>query len=154
MGGFILCDGDWDKVLKEDDFHNQLKRGKIAVPKLSAKDIAALGKADRLSKLFAIRQMLWFILQCISRTLQGLVVMELELVTLAFAVLNGFIYCLWWHKPLDTSFHIRVITLGPVQSFEGMQDSEQLDLEEESPTVDTMEPLLEGHSNGKLIASS
>jgi hypothetical protein len=41
----------------------------------------------------------WFILQLISRSIQGLPIIKLEITTLAFAVLNFVTYTLWWNKP-------------------------------------------------------
>jgi hypothetical protein len=58
-------------------------------------------KGDALSKGVALFQGLWFITQCIARTTQHLPVTELEVATLAFAVVNIFIWLLWWGKPLD-----------------------------------------------------
>ncbi|KAJ7897947.1 hypothetical protein B0H14DRAFT_2224884, partial [Mycena olivaceomarginata] len=58
-------------------------------------------KGDALSKGMALFQGLWFTLQCLARVHQTLPVTELEAATLAFAVVNIFIWILWWNKPLD-----------------------------------------------------
>ncbi|KAJ6523047.1 hypothetical protein B0H19DRAFT_1202211 [Mycena capillaripes] len=58
-------------------------------------------KGDALSKGVALFQGLWFIAYCIARATQRLPVTELEIATLAFAVVNIFIWLLWWGKPLD-----------------------------------------------------
>ncbi|KAJ7362422.1 hypothetical protein DFH08DRAFT_665224, partial [Mycena albidolilacea] len=58
-------------------------------------------KGDALSKAVALFQGLWFITQCIARATQHLPVTELEVATLAFAVVNIFIWLLWWGKPFD-----------------------------------------------------
>ncbi|KAJ7192552.1 hypothetical protein GGX14DRAFT_379995, partial [Mycena pura] len=52
-------------------------------------------KGDGLSKGVALLQGLWFVTQCLARTVQHLPATELEVATVAFAVLNFFI------KPLD-----------------------------------------------------
>lgn len=80
-------------------------------------DIKDKGKGDGLSKGLVVGQTLWFIAQCLSRWQQGLVVTELELVTLAFAALNGAIYFLWWHKPLDVQRAMPIIWNRPEGSF-------------------------------------
>jgi hypothetical protein len=49
--------------------------------------------------------------QCFARLAQNLPVSELEVATLAFAVVNVFIWVLWWNKPLDVQ---RPIMLKPV----------------------------------------
>jgi len=47
-------------------------------------------------------------MQCIARGVQGLPITELELVTIAFAGLNLFLYLLWWDKPLNVQCGVRV----------------------------------------------
>src|SRR5258705_3243289 len=76
--------------------------------KISEEDIKDRSKSDILSKLIAISQTTWFILQCIARGQQRLTLTELELVTLALASLNAITYVFWWHKPLGVQVPIRV----------------------------------------------
>ncbi|KAJ6573053.1 hypothetical protein DFH09DRAFT_881903, partial [Mycena vulgaris] len=68
---------------------------------VKAEYIMGRGKGDALSKGIALTQGLWFITQCIARVHQHLPVTELEVATLAFAVVNIFIWSIWWRKPLD-----------------------------------------------------
>ncbi|KAJ6472555.1 hypothetical protein C8R45DRAFT_1164275, partial [Mycena sanguinolenta] len=58
-------------------------------------------KGDALSKSVVLVQCLWFAAQCLARVHQHLAVTELEIATMAFAVVNIFIWLLWLHKPLD-----------------------------------------------------
>ena len=76
--------------------------------KISEGDIKDRSKGDILSKLIAILQTTWFILQCIARGQQKLTLTELELVTLALASLNAITYAFWWHKPLGVQVPIRI----------------------------------------------
>jgi len=76
--------------------------------KISEEDTKDRSKSDILSKLIAISQTTWFILQCIARGQQKLTLTELELVTLALASLNAITYVFWWHKPLGVQVPIRV----------------------------------------------
>jgi hypothetical protein len=57
-------------------------------------------------------QGLWFTTQCLARVHQHLAVTELEVATLAFALVNVFIWLLWWNKPLDVQ---RQIVVGPAK---------------------------------------
>ncbi|KAJ7700382.1 hypothetical protein B0H17DRAFT_890771, partial [Mycena rosella] len=57
-------------------------------------------KGDVFSKGVALAQALWFVIQCLARIHQHLPVTELEVATLAFAVVNVFVWLLWWAKPL------------------------------------------------------
>ena len=54
---------------------------------------------------------MWFIAQCLSRPAQGLIITEIELITLAIAALNGILYFLWWNKPLDVNCCVPVLLL-------------------------------------------
>ncbi|KAJ7348115.1 hypothetical protein DFH08DRAFT_699047 [Mycena albidolilacea] len=77
---------------------------------VAAADLMDKGKGDALSKGVALVQGLWFTTQCLARIHQHLSVTELEVATLAFAVVNIFIWLLRWDKPLDVE---RQIVVGP-----------------------------------------
>ena len=109
MGGFMLFEGQNPKgVLLLETMKSFLQEGKIDLPAITQKEIQDRSKGDGLSKVLAIGQTSWYILQVIARHSEGLVVTELELVTTAFAVLNVVIYFLWWNKPLDVRCSIPV----------------------------------------------
>ncbi|KAJ7228057.1 hypothetical protein C8J57DRAFT_1583568 [Mycena rebaudengoi] len=74
-------------------------------------DMKDKSKGDALSKGVASAQGAWFMTQCLARLAQNLPVSELEIATLAFAVVNVFIWLLWWNKPLDVQRPIVVIPL-------------------------------------------
>jgi len=77
-------------------------------PAITSAEINDRSKGDGLSKLLAILQTSWFILQCIARVFQGLALTELELVTLAMASLNAITYAFWWSKPLSVREPVNV----------------------------------------------
>jgi hypothetical protein len=106
MGGFMIYDDDdQPRLLLSHDLKRHLSEGDINV---SEKEIKDKSKGDMLSKGIVLLQTGWFILQLISRGVQRLPVAELELVTLAFAILNFVTYGLWWYKPLDVQCPIIV----------------------------------------------
>ncbi|KAJ7059200.1 hypothetical protein C8F01DRAFT_1254884 [Mycena amicta] len=76
-------------------------------------------KGDAFSKGIAFFQGLWFVMQCITRTAQHLPLTELEVATLAFAVVNIFTWLLWWCKPLDVRdplvIEVSTDDTGPLQ---------------------------------------
>ncbi|KDR76930.1 hypothetical protein GALMADRAFT_419489 [Galerina marginata CBS 339.88] len=109
MGGFTLFEGGKPKeVLLPGKMENLLLTGQIELPQISEEEIHDRSKGGGLSKTLVIGQTSWFVAQCIARRAQGLVLTELELVTCAFAVLNGVMYFLWWNKPLDVRFSVPV----------------------------------------------
>ncbi|KAJ3546425.1 hypothetical protein NMY22_g2061 [Coprinellus aureogranulatus] len=69
--------------------------------RLTDEQIEDRSKADGLAKAFVIIQSLWFVIQCIGRTVTGLPVLELEITCLAFIACNIGMYCFWWKKPMN-----------------------------------------------------
>ncbi|KAF8662713.1 hypothetical protein AX16_001155 [Volvariella volvacea WC 439] len=76
------------------------------IPYIPEKEIQDHGKGDILAKAIVILHTTWFIIQCIARSIRGLTLTEIELVALAFAVLNAITYGLWWDKPLNVEYPI------------------------------------------------
>jgi len=103
MGGFALHDADKSflRVLDERTLEELDKAGEIEWPTITEKEIQDRSKADIFSKGIVLVQTTWFVIQCISRFATKLAVTELEVVTLAFALLNVITYWLWWDKPSD-----------------------------------------------------
>jgi hypothetical protein len=110
MGGFMLFGGDDkpERTLLPDQLDGLSTSGEIGFPKITEEEVEDKGKGDILSKGLVILQTGWFVTQIVARKVQGLSITELEVATLAFAVLNFVIYGLWWHKPLDVKCAARV----------------------------------------------
>ena len=105
----MLFEGNSRKgVLSPERFSELLTAGKIEFPSISLEEIEDRSKSDGFSKTIALGQTLWFVAQCISRRAQHLDLTLIELLTLSLAVLNGFMYLLWWHKPLDVHCPVHV----------------------------------------------
>ena len=71
-------------------------------------EIKDRGKSDWLAKSLVLLQMLWFVMQCIAWAHKHLPVTHLEIVTLAYVVINFVIHIFWWNKPLNVSQPVRV----------------------------------------------
>ncbi|TFK58955.1 hypothetical protein BDN72DRAFT_890410 [Pluteus cervinus] len=101
MGGFARKDNK--HVLYPKTLIELLVEGCIDLDqlKLTKEDIDDKSKGDVLSKAIVAFQTTWFVFECIARLQQKLPLLELEVVTLAFAVLNVITYALWWYKPLN-----------------------------------------------------
>ncbi|TFK58018.1 hypothetical protein BDN72DRAFT_744767, partial [Pluteus cervinus] len=84
---------------------NYLGQGRIDAKELQfpQKQVQDRSKGDFLSKGLVALQTSWFVLECIARFQQHLPITELEVVTLAFAVLNIITYGFWWDKPLNVN---------------------------------------------------
>ncbi|KAF7370037.1 hypothetical protein MSAN_00633700 [Mycena sanguinolenta] len=113
MGGFVSSTGHpiaTKEQLEDLDLGSELQE---AIRNVKDKEIMDKSKGDALSKGVALLQALWFTVQCLARVHHHLVVTQLEVATLAFAVVNVFIWLLWWSKPLDVQWPIVV---GPLTS--------------------------------------
>ncbi|KAF7356046.1 hypothetical protein MVEN_00934400 [Mycena venus] len=101
MGGFVSAAGypvATKEQLEDLDLGPEFLK---AIQNVDVEDIRDKSKGDVLSKGVALAQGIWFTTQCFARMHQHLEVTELEVATLAFAVVNIFIWLLWWDKPLD-----------------------------------------------------
>lgn len=78
----------------------------IDAPRITADEINDRSKGDAISKGLALFQTTWFIVQCFARWSAHISVTELEIITLAFAMLNGIAYVLWWNKPQNVGFPV------------------------------------------------
>jgi len=117
MGGLTLVDpvymnddpkGQDGEVTTLEDFKTHVVNSEFPLPTLTDEEIEDRSKADGLTKVIAVLQTPWFVLQCVARYHQGLALTELELVTLALASLNFATYAIWWYKPLNVKVPIRI----------------------------------------------
>lgn len=120
--GWLSTTADWDPyteyirqkercqlgTLTFEQFKGLVRDPNVIFPAMTPAQIRDRSKGDGLSKLLAILQTSWFILQCVARGFQGLALTELELVTLAMASLNAITYVFWWSKPLSVQEPVNV----------------------------------------------
>ncbi len=113
MGGFVLNDPEiesrahylpaWQRngVLTPMGVLFFMEHAPSLIPDISSSDILDRSKADGLAKILLVCQVLWFLLTCINRAVQGLPLSLLEIVTIAHALCSLLTYALWWRKPKD-----------------------------------------------------
>ncbi|KAF8656126.1 hypothetical protein AX16_002764, partial [Volvariella volvacea WC 439] len=111
MGGLMLKhdNGECEVVVK--NWHKmelETPSGKRVseLPAIRKKELDALGRGDPFSKAIVVFQTSWYIVRCITRLAQDLMMTEPEWITLAFATLNVVTYLLWWNKPLNVLYPI------------------------------------------------
>ncbi|TFK63575.1 hypothetical protein BDN72DRAFT_882031 [Pluteus cervinus] len=102
MGGF--CGEDSKLVLHPRSLIQLLKEKRVEIKSLriTEKQILDRSKGDALSKLLLGLQISW-----------KLPLTEVEVITLAFAALNGVTFLFWWNKPLDVHCPIYIEVLKP-----------------------------------------
>ncbi|KAG2040468.1 hypothetical protein BDR03DRAFT_1089871 [Suillus americanus] len=102
MGGFMLYVDEKPRLTLHPDHMLKLIHEKyIDAPALTAKQIHDRSKGNAISKGLVMIQVAWFVMQLITRAIYHLETTQLEVGTLAFAVLNFLTYTFWWNKPLD-----------------------------------------------------
>lgn len=85
--------------------HDPSTTTKISISKA---DILDKSKSSGVAKFLTVAQTTWFILQFIERWAAHQARTQLEIMTVAYALLNIVIYALWWNKPLNVNEPIEV----------------------------------------------
>ncbi|KAG1840518.1 hypothetical protein C8R48DRAFT_620845 [Suillus tomentosus] len=102
MGGFMLYVNEEPyRTLQPKHILKLIHDKCIKVPTLTANQIHDKSKGNAISKGLVVLQVAWFVMQLITRAIYHLETTQLEVGTLAFAVLNFLTYAVWWDKPLD-----------------------------------------------------
>ncbi|TFK33851.1 hypothetical protein BDQ12DRAFT_657463 [Crucibulum laeve] len=137
MGGFMLVEDSQARTLSFSDMEQLERAGRIDWPTITAEEISDRSKSDPLAKGFVLIQTSWFIIQCLGRYFNKCTMLtELELVTLAFAVLNGIMYFFWWNKPLDVRCPILIRLKQDWAAIDGLHTARQ---GSEVPTIAPLE---------------
>ncbi|KAG8855070.1 hypothetical protein FRB91_002728 [Serendipita sp. 411] len=98
--------GEPDHPLDRFDVCRLVDDGRLQLP--LEVEIDDKSKSDWIAKSLVLLQTLWFIVQCGARKMDHLPLTELEVVTLGYALLNFFIYVIWWDKPQNVARPVRV----------------------------------------------
>jgi len=119
MGGFtvrvnddpedqcVLIGDDLDKKLV-DTSNNESALIRDLICQVKVAHLKDRSKGDIISKGLAALQAGWFILSCISRGASHLALTELEISTLAFAIVSLALYILWWDKPQSVGIQMLI----------------------------------------------
>jgi hypothetical protein len=109
MGGLLLYkNGQPFQVLDYKRLKKRIDAGDIDIPLVTKAEITDRSKGNVIVKGLVSLQTLGFVVQSTARLAQGLPLTELEVVTLAFAMLNCITYGLWWDKPQNVCVPIRI----------------------------------------------
>ena len=102
MGGFTLHDsqGTSRGLRNFRELEKLVAEGKLEWPRITQGEIK-IRKIKWLHLLNAVLlvQVMWFIYQVIYRGENRLSLAQIEVATLAYVVLAGLVYSMWWHKP-------------------------------------------------------
>jgi len=153
MGGFMAFEGDKAvKTLLPDGLGGYSLTGNDVFPKIPREDIEDKSKGDIISKGLVVMQTGWFMMQCLTRKVEHLPITELELVTIAYAVLNIFLYAIWWYKPLNVQTAVRVyLKPGFVEPSSAIPSAEHGEGNEEEDDGLNWKEILVSLSGGLLV---
>ncbi|KAN0076542.1 hypothetical protein V8E54_006684 [Elaphomyces granulatus] len=110
MGGFELQCTDGTHRLSFAEIKDLITKKAIPVSSIAIaeEEISDRSKTDRLSKLIACLQILWFVIQLIGRAVQHLPTTNLELFTLGIVVCSFGTYAAYWRRPQDIGLPITI----------------------------------------------
>ncbi|KAH8892410.1 hypothetical protein GQ53DRAFT_861664 [Thozetella sp. PMI_491] len=114
-GGFLLSSPDYPPFpVNSKSIYYLYKNGWITLPDISQEDIWDRSKSDIFTKVFALMQIVWLLLQTLVRAAQGLAITPLEMFTVAFippTILTAFF---WASKPQNVNRAIAIPMQRPV----------------------------------------
>jgi hypothetical protein len=97
--------------LNARQLHYLVKHGLVdfSAVGISKEDIEEKNKGDALARLITVFQILWFLINTICRSIQGLAITTLELSTIGYVVCTLGTSFFWAHKPLDVTVPIVLV---------------------------------------------
>jgi hypothetical protein len=100
MGGLMLYkDKQPLYTLQYSTLERLYRSRQIDLPVISKRDIMDRSKDGIVSKAMALFQVIYFIQDYVRRWKRERSVIDLELVTMLYIVINAFTFMLYWHKP-------------------------------------------------------
>ncbi|CAG8679384.1 7869_t:CDS:2 [Acaulospora colombiana] len=89
-------------------------------------EIEDRNKSNWLAKIIVLIQTGWFVTQCVARGANDMPLTELEIVTLAYTIVNFGTSLAWWSKPRNVSWPIPILMPGatPLQQGDKKNDVE------------------------------
>lgn len=115
MGGYVTMVDQGDEsaalTLTPKGFIHFTKSGEIPMEAVDRRIIIDKGKASGLGKLIVVLQASWMVVQATARYLSGFNITLLEIHVVIHVTFVFVMYCLWWHKPLDTCEPISLVSL-------------------------------------------
>jgi hypothetical protein len=104
MGGFVIHphgEGTTGtRVVDTFDIMEFRRRGFLrTLPTITADHLNDLSNGDSFTKIAAVGQVSWMVVQVIERAVKRLPITQLEVTACGFAALTFLTYLLWWEKP-------------------------------------------------------
>lgn len=108
-GGFwVRTPNGQDSKCEPKQLRDLIINGSIEGPPIPQDELKSRSKADWTVKLFAIIQIVWFLVQILARTPQHFHITSIEILTVAFVFCSIFIYAFSFQKPQDVEFPVYI----------------------------------------------
>ncbi|KAI2880141.1 hypothetical protein CBS76997_9932 [Aspergillus niger] len=105
MGGFLVDGPGTERPfpVNAKQLRFLIEKGYVKYPMIDEDDINDRNKSDAFSRVIAVCQALWLLVNCAMRVAQGLALTTLELTTISFVVVFLVTSFCWRFKPSDIS---------------------------------------------------
>ncbi|KAK3370969.1 hypothetical protein B0T24DRAFT_680108 [Lasiosphaeria ovina] len=127
--------GDGDSTSPTTDQDGSDIIGWRITNELTEEDIKGQSRSDAFTKLFAVVQSTWLVVQSIARAYRGLAITQLELATIAFIFCAILMYGFWWHQPFGIEQRHTVVRVHQVPPVVRYYDAD-CHLDERVPDID------------------
>ncbi|PMD26826.1 hypothetical protein NA56DRAFT_552365, partial [Hyaloscypha hepaticicola] len=130
MGGFVIHphgEGTTDtRVVATIDIVEFRKRGFLrTLPTITADHLNDLSNGDSFTKIAAVGQVTWMVVQVIVRAVNRIPITQLEVTACGSAALTFLTYLLWWDKPQAVSSVTELPLSEDAPDFESLVESLQ-----------------------------
>ena len=97
----------------------------LKVPSISEDELNSRGKSDWITKIIALLQITWFIVQSVARVTQNYQVTVLEITTAAYVACSIFTYGACWYQPQNVEYPVILKSQDYSQNTEMITSSSQ-----------------------------
>ncbi|RYP12276.1 hypothetical protein DL767_011355 [Monosporascus sp. MG133] len=122
-------------LLDNGTLEKLINTGELARTQFDHQNIEDKSKANVVTKLIVLAQIVWMVAQCIGRKIAGLPIILLEIHVLIQIPFAFVAYCCWWDKPFDVAVPI-VLPLDK-KVFSGLEPNHDFG-QESQDTVSTV----------------
>ena len=161
---FAFADGFWihplqgsDKVCKARELTELIESGAIKGPSISEEELKSRGKSDWISKLVAILQIIWFLIQTLVRATQKYQVTALEIMTVGFVFCSIFTYGFYWRQPQGVEYPVLLRiqdTTTPENKTKPEQDSMESTIAIERGSTCLVSPVIEAEEINSSLSTT
>ncbi|OAP65546.1 hypothetical protein AYL99_01518 [Fonsecaea erecta] len=109
IGGYLLeYQNEGQIIVRFPEIEWLVTEKLLVLPEIAGWEIDGLAREDGFRKAVAVVQLIWFALQCIGRTVEGMESALFEVVTLCFVTCTIVTLIFWWKKPAGVAIRRKI----------------------------------------------